>query len=50
MSDNTGTIEVELSDEEFLQLARRAHEQDITLNQLVNIILLEHIQEVKSGC
>lgn len=50
MSDNTGTIEVELSDEEFLQLARRAHELDITLNQLVNIILLEHIQEVKGGC
>ena len=34
-------IDVELSDSEFLSLARQAHEQDITFNQLVNNILAE---------
>jgi hypothetical protein len=35
------TIEVELSDEEFLSLARQAHDLDITFNQLVNSILAD---------
>ena len=39
------TIEVELTDSEFLFLARRAHDLDITFNQLVNKILLEHMQK-----
>jgi len=39
------SIEVELSDDEFLFLARRAHDLDITFNQLVNKILLEHMQK-----
>lgn len=34
-------IEIELSDSEFLSLARQAHEQDITFNQLVNNILAQ---------
>lgn len=33
------TIEVELSDELFSQLALLAHEQDITLNELILTIL-----------
>jgi hypothetical protein len=41
------TIEIELSDSEFLQLAKRAHELDITLNQLVNMILLAHVENDK---
>lgn len=32
-------IEVELTDSEFLQLARQAHDLDVTFNQLVNKIL-----------
>jgi hypothetical protein len=32
-------IEIELTDEEFLGLARQAHDLDITFNQLVNSIL-----------
>lgn len=36
-------IEVELSDSEFLELARRAHDLDITFNQLVNNILADAI-------
>lgn len=43
------TVEVDLTDEEFLYLARCAHERDITLNQLVNDILLQHLKEIKLG-
>jgi hypothetical protein len=43
------TVEVDLTDEEFLYLARRAHELDVTLNQLVNNILLQHLQEIQLG-
>jgi hypothetical protein len=32
-------IEIELTDEEFLGLARQAHDLDVTFNQLVNKIL-----------
>ena len=41
----TETIQVELSDEEFLHIARRAHEQDITFNQMVIQILEQYILE-----
>jgi hypothetical protein len=49
MNQNMETIEVDLTDEEFLGLAKCAHEQDITLNQLVNKILLQHIKEIEGG-
>jgi hypothetical protein len=45
----TETIEVDLTDEEFLHLAKCAHEQDITLNQLVNSILLQHLEDIRLG-
>ena len=41
----TETIQVELSDEEFLHIARLAHEQDITFNQMVIKILEQYILE-----
>jgi hypothetical protein len=43
------TVEVDLTDEEFLHIARLAHEQDITFNQMVAKILEEHIEELKRG-
>ena len=33
------TIELELTDQELFRLMRLAHEQDITLNQLINNVL-----------
>jgi hypothetical protein len=42
-------VEVNLTDEEFLHIAKWAHELDITLNQLVNNILLQHLKEVELG-
>jgi hypothetical protein len=43
------TVEVELTDEEFLHIAKRAHELDITFNKMVSKILEEHIEELKRG-
>lgn len=43
------TVEVDLTDEEFLHIAKLAHEQDITFNQMVAKILEEHIEELKRG-
>ena len=37
------TVEVELTDEEFLHIAKRAHELDITFNQMVSKILEEDV-------
>jgi hypothetical protein len=39
------TVEINLDDSELLQLCMMAHEQDITLNALVNNILREYIDE-----
>lgn len=36
-------IEIELSDGEFLRLAKQAHELDVTFNQLVNNILADAV-------
>ncbi len=43
------TVEVDLTDEEFLYIAKLAHEQDITFNQMVAKILEEHLEESKRG-
>ena len=45
METETETIQVDLTDEEFLHIARRAHEQDITFNQMVIQILEQYILE-----
>jgi len=41
------TIPVDLSDEEFLAIARMAHDRDITFNQMVEIILWQYIGKEK---
>jgi len=41
------TIPVELSDEEFLTIARMAHDRNITFNQMVEIILWQYIGKEK---
>ena len=35
-TEGTEELEIELRDDELLSLALMAHEQDITLNQLIN--------------
>ena len=45
--DERVSIPVELSDEEFLQIAKMAHERDITFNKMVETILWNYIKETK---
>jgi len=40
-------VEIEMSDEDFLILAKMAHEKDITFNQLVEEILSKALEEGK---
>lgn len=42
------TVPVDLSDEEFLTIARMAHDRDITFNKMVEAILWSYINDVKS--
>jgi predicted HicB family RNase H-like nuclease len=44
-TDNRVTIKIDLEEDVLYQLMLRAHEQDITLNQLVERILREFIDE-----
>ena len=41
-------IPVDLTDEEFLVIAKMAHERDITFNKMVETILWNYINEIKS--
>lgn len=50
MAENMVDIEVEFSDEEFLYVAKMAHDRDITFNQMMNEILEWYIKkETESG-
>lgn len=40
------TIELDITDEEFLILAKQAHELDITFNQYINKILKDYIDSL----
>ena len=42
-------VEVDLLDEEFLHIAKMAHERDITFNEMVIRILEEYIQQQDNG-
>jgi predicted HicB family RNase H-like nuclease len=42
-SDNRVTIEIDLDEDLLYQLMLRAHEHDITLNQMIERILREYI-------
>jgi hypothetical protein len=42
------TVPVELSDAEFLSIAKMAHERDITFNKMVEAILWQYINDAKN--
>ena len=46
--DTRITVPLEMSDDEMLRLMTMAHEQDITLNQLVEQILTQAIEQCRS--
>ena len=47
MTEYTKEIEVDLTDDEFLRVAKMAHERDITFNEMVNRILEWYIAELE---
>ena len=47
--DNRVTIELDLEEDLLYQLMLRAHEQDITLNLMVERILREYIDEYEKS-
>jgi hypothetical protein len=46
-NDTRENVEIDLSDEDFIQIAKLAHERDITFNQMVEEILLKAINKEK---
>jgi hypothetical protein len=48
INDGRSEIEIDLSDDEFLRLAKMAHERDITFNQMVEYILSEEIKRLNA--
>ena len=46
-TDNRVDVEIELTDAEWYTLMRMAHEQDITLNQLVERVLTAEINRIE---
>jgi predicted DNA-binding ribbon-helix-helix protein len=47
MTSKKEDIEIDLDDHVFMELAKIAHEKDITFNQLVNDIIREKIKKVR---
>jgi predicted HicB family RNase H-like nuclease len=48
-TDNRVTIKIDLEEDVLYQLMLRAHEQDITLNQMIERILREYIDEYEKS-
>lgn len=46
MNENLIEIEIELTDDEFLALAKLAHEKNITFNELVIETLTEYTEKL----
>lgn len=46
-NDVDNTVQIELTDEEFLVLAKMAHNQDITFNELVNKALANYLEFIE---
>ena len=40
-------VDIELPDDDFMRIAREAHERDITFNKMVNILLKDGINQAE---
>jgi len=47
MAEKMVDIEIDITDDEFLYVAKMAHERDITFNEMMARIIEWHIQERK---
>ena len=48
MAEKTTDVEIELTDEEFMVLAKMAHSRNITFNQLANEVLKEQLKKYET--
>lgn len=48
-NDDRVEMELDLTDEEFLQVAKMAHERDITINKMFEIILERFMEQTKEN-
>lgn len=48
MTEKMVDMEIEISDEQFLSVAKMAHERDITFNEMINIIMKEYVEKLDS--
>jgi hypothetical protein len=46
-NDGRSDLEIDLSDAEFMCIAKMAHERDITFNKMVETILWNYINDTK---
>lgn len=49
MVDDRKEVEIELTDEQFLWIAKQAHEEDITFNQMCEKMLRWGIERAERG-
>ena len=49
MDGATESVEINLTDSEFLYLARVAHDRDITFNELCNEVIRRYLDAVDRG-
>ena len=47
MSEKMVDIEIDITDDEFLYVAKMAHERDITFNQMMGLIIEWRIAELE---
>ena len=47
MTEKMVDIEIDITDDEFLYVAKMAHERDITFNEMMGRIIEWHIAEIK---
>jgi hypothetical protein len=47
MTEKMVDMEIDISDEQFLFVAKKAHERDITFNEMFNIIMKEYIDKLE---
>ena len=40
-------VDIELPDDDFMRIAREAHERDITFNKMINVILKDGINQAE---
>jgi hypothetical protein len=45
--EEKSNVQVDLTDEELLTIFKMAHERDITLNQMINIVIMNAMKDTK---